>query len=212
MECILCKSPSVAEFSRAHDKLYYKCSECGLIFLDSKYFPSVEEEQERYNSHNNDPGDVRYIEHIKQLTDKMLPYLKDGDTGLDFGSGAGKPVEHILVKNGYNVYSYDPFFFDHKDLLDNKYDFITCIETAEHFHDPAKEFDLISTLLKPAALLGLMTNLFTDEINFDGWWYPRDPTHVCFYSALTIDWLSESYDWDILSLSDNVIVFQSSLT
>lgn len=210
MECPLCKSSSAKEYSHANGKLYYRCKECGLIFIDRLFFLTTDDEQERYDTHNNDPGDERYINHIKQLTDKMLPYLKDGDTGLDFGSGHGKPVEHILVKNGYNVYSYDPFFFDHKDLLGNKYEFITCIETAEHFHNPGKEFDLLSTLLKPSALLGIMTNFFSDNIDFEEWWYPRDPTHVCFYSIETFKWISDCYSWDILTHSGNVIIFRVS--
>lgn len=208
--CPLCSSVSVSDFSKANNKIYYSCSNCGLIFLDERFFLPPEEEKERYVFHNNDPADERYIEHIKTLTDRLVPFLKSGDTGLDYGSGHGKPVNHILGELGYPVKSYDPFFHRHENLLKEKYDFITCTETAEHFHKPCEEFTLLSSMLSNPGILGIMTNIYSNDINFDDWWYPRDPTHVCFYSEETFEWIAKRYNLVIIESDNNVILFRKS--
>ena len=206
-KCPLCYSALPQNFSNANNKIYYRCDLCKLIFLDKKFFLSSEEENLRYQSHNNDTGDERYIEHLSKLTDRLIPLLKPGDTGLDYGSGAGKPISFILGKSGYKVSDYDPFFYNDRDLLERKYDFITCTETAEHFHYPAKEFDLLTTLLNPGGIFAIMTNLYSGEIDFDNWWYHRDPTHVSFFSVDTFQWLSNKYGLEIILTdpADNVI-------
>ncbi len=198
VKCPLCNSESPQGFSNANKKIYYSCDLCKLVFLDKKFFLSSEEENLRYQSHNNDPADERYIEHLSKLTDRLTPLLKPCDTGLDYGSGAGKPISFILGRYGYEVSDYDPFFYDDRDLLQRKYDFITCTETAEHFHHPAKEFDLLTSLLNPGGILAIMTNFYSDDIDFDDWWYHRDPTHVSFYSTDTFQWLSNKYDLEII--------------
>lgn len=210
--CPLCFSASIKEFSEINNKFYYRCNKCRLIFLDKKFFLSEDEEKLRYQSHNNDLNDERYILHLSKLTNRLIPYLNPGDTGLDYGSGTGKPISFILGKAGYNVSDYDPFFYNDKELLEREYNFITCTETAEHFHHPRKEFDQFSSILKSGGILAIMTNFYSDEISFDEWWYHRDPTHVSFYSVKTFEWLSENFNWNILSvdLIDNVIILQKS--
>jgi cyclopropane fatty-acyl-phospholipid synthase-like methyltransferase len=210
--CPLCKSDSVSNFSNVNEKTYYRCNACSLIFLDEKFFLSGNEEKLRYASHNNDTNDERYIKHLSKLTDKLIPYLKQGNVGLDYGCGEGKPISFILGKDGYVVDNYDLFFYNDKELLKKKYDFITCTETAEHFHNPAEEFDLLDSMLKPDSRLAIMTNLYSNDIKFDEWWYHRDPTHVCFYSITTFKWIAKKYNWEILiyDSTDNIIIFKKS--
>src|SRR5690606_9942045 len=154
----------------ANGKLYHICGNCRLIFLDPQFFISIEEENQRYQSHNNDPNDERYLTHLRKLTDPLKEYLKPGMVGLDYGCGEGKPISHILEQSGITVKNYDLFFFEDKDLLKDKYDFITCTETAEHFHQPAKEFNLFSEMLKTGGILGIMTNFYSDDTDFERWW------------------------------------------
>ena len=66
----------------------------------------------------------------------------------------------MLIQEGFKVSLYDPFFYPSKDVLTNQYDFITCTETVEHFHDPYKEFNILDDLLKPGGWLGVMTSFF----------------------------------------------------
>ena len=207
--CPLCNSSSISEFSHANNKLYYRCDICCLIFLDKFFFLSPEDEKQRYSLHNNNITDEKYITHIKTLTDSLLPYLKPGDNGLDYGSGGANPVAHILGKIGYLVKNYDPFFYRDERLLKKKYDFVTCIETVEHFYDPAKEFEQLSLMLNKPGILGIMTNIYSGEIDFDEWWYIRDETHVCFYSKETFELIAKVNNWNIIYPSTNVVLFKS---
>jgi SAM-dependent methyltransferase len=210
--CPLCNSNSVSNFSNVNEKTYYRCYTCGLIFLNKKFYLSSGEEGSRYKSHNNDPNDQRYIEHLSKLTDKLIPYLNHGASGLDYGCGQGKPISFILGKEGYVVDNYDPFFYNDKELLKKKYDFVTCTETAEHFHDPGKEFELFDKMMKPGGILAIMTNLYSDGIIFNDWWYHRDPTHVAFYSFTTFQWIAKNYNWSIplFDPADNITILKKS--
>ena len=95
-------------------------------------------------------------------------------------------------------------------MLSGQYDFITCTEAAEHFYDPGKEFQLLANLLRPKGWLGLMTKLYSDEIDFTSWYYRRDPTHVCFYQRETMAWLAQKYFWQEQIISDQVILFKEA--
>jgi hypothetical protein len=44
--------------------------------------------------------------------------------------------------------------------------------------------------------LGIMTRFQTDDARFAGWHYRRDPTHVVFYRAETMQWLIDRFGWD----------------
>jgi len=75
-------------------------------------------------------------------------------------------------------------------VLADTYDFVTCTETAEHFHDPAGEFACIRALLRPGGWLGVMTCFQTDDARFERWQYRADPTHVVFYREATFHHLA----------------------
>jgi hypothetical protein len=42
----------------------------------------------------------------------------------------------MLAEAGHAMALYDPFFRPDPAALERDYDFITCTETAEHFHHP----------------------------------------------------------------------------
>jgi hypothetical protein len=101
----------------------------------------------------------------------------------------------MLREAGHRIAVYDPFFADDPAVLRGTYDFITCTETAEHFHDPAAEFDRFDRLLRPGGWLGVMTCFQTDDAAFRDWHYRRDPTHVVFYKRETLEVLAEARNW-----------------
>ncbi|MEM9442243.1 MAG: methyltransferase domain-containing protein, partial [Pseudomonadota bacterium] len=72
---------------------------------------------------------------------------------------------------------------------------VTLSEVAEHFFEPASEFDRLGALLKPGGWLGVMTSFQTDDGRFRHWHYRRDPTHVVFYRARTFEVLAEQRGW-----------------
>lgn len=89
-----------------------------------------------------------------------------------------------------------------------RYDFITCTETAEHFHDPAAEFARLAGLLAPDGWLAVMTQLVPDARAFLDWHYVRDPTHVCFYADRTFTWLAERHGWRLERPASSVALFR----
>ncbi len=101
----------------------------------------------------------------------------------------------MLREAGHEVALYDPFFAPDAAVLERRYDFITCTEAAEHFHDPAGEFDRFDRMLRPGGWLALMTCFQTDDARFARWHYRRDPTHVVFYRAATFQCIARRFGW-----------------
>jgi hypothetical protein len=105
--------------------------------------PSKNDEVLRYTQHNNDVNDVRYQKFVQPLVTGILQDFDQSHIGLDFGAGTGPVISKLLTDEGYVIKQYDPFFYDHAELLNQKYDYIACCEVVEHFHNPAKEFKLL---------------------------------------------------------------------
>jgi 2-polyprenyl-3-methyl-5-hydroxy-6-metoxy-1,4-benzoquinol methylase len=103
---------------------------------------------------------------------------------------------------------YDPYFYPDKTVFKNKYEFITCTEAAEHFYNPLAEFNRMNELLKKNGVLAVMTSLFDNSINFDNWYYRRDPTHVIFYSEKTFHVIAKQRNWNCWMEDKNVIFFK----
>ena len=64
---------------------------------------------------------------------------------------------------------------------------------AEHFRQPLEEFERLWSLLRPGGILGLMTRLREAGQDFAGWYYKKDPTHICFYSRTSFAWLARQF-------------------
>lgn len=116
-------------------------------------------------------------------------------SGLEFGCGPGPALAAMLREAGHEVALYDVFFAPDQAVLQRQYDFVSCTEVAEHFHDSAAEFRLFDKLLKPGGWLGLMTGMLAEGIDFSSWHYRRDPTHVVFYQRTTLRYLAHQYGW-----------------
>jgi len=208
VHCILCKCDRTDVFSRVYNKVYLKCDNCDLVFLSPDYHPNPIEEYSRYATHNNNPHDLRYRRFLNRLAQPLSKCLSKGDTGLDYGSGPGPTLSLMLTEQEFPTQIYDPFFATDKKVLESSYDFITCTEAIEHFFNPAKEFELLNSILNPQGYLGIMTDIFYQEIDFDDWYYHKDFTHVGFYSLNTIKWIAEHFGWSWESPRRNVIIFK----
>lgn len=178
--------------------------------MDEQSRLSRQEENKRYNTHQNNPKDPDYISFLKRLTDHMLPFLHSQDQGLDFGCGPGPAIQGILASNGIKVENYDPFYYADNELLLKKYDFMTCTEVVEHCFNPRQTFECFNSCLKsPGGMLGVMTNVFSDQIVFKDWWYVKDPTHVSFYSRKTFQWIADWLKWKVDFPAENIAIFKT---
>ena len=205
--CPLCRSGSVAPLGRVHDRDYFDCASCGLVFMHPADRPSPEAERTRYETHRNDPRDEGYRAFLGRLFVPLLERVPEGARGLDYGSGPGPTLSRMLAEAGRPTLDYDPYFADDAALLDDTYAFVTCTETAEHFFDPAAEFARLDALLEPGGWLGVMTTMRDDARPFAGWWYARDPTHVCFYRPRTMQWIADAFGWTLEMPQPNVALF-----
>jgi hypothetical protein len=207
--CPLCGAPSMKDFHHDGRRAYLQCNVCALIHADPKSHLAPAEEKARYATHQNSPEDPAYRRFLRQLADPLTERLGPGPLkGLDFGSGPGPTLSVILAERGYTMSIYDPYFAPDPAVLRERYNFVTCTETVEHFYTPAKEWRLLLSLVLPGGWLGLMTRLVEDATFFGTWYYKDDPTHVSFFSRATFDYLAARDGLDAEIIGNSVILLQ----
>ena len=208
MICPICSGTNVFSFQLIGSIEYFRCKTCQGLFTDPKSRLSPQEEKERYSLHNNDVEDPEYRKFLSKLYDPLIKKLKKESRGLDYGCGPGPALASMLREEGFSVDIYDPYFFPDESYRDKEYDFITCTEAAEHFYEPQKEFNKLDQVLADKGILGVMTNFYEDTINFEDWYYRKDPTHVVFYTVKTLQCIAEERSWKADIQSKNVVFFK----
>ena len=140
----------------------------------------------------------------------MVKLIKGGGHGLDFGSGPGPTLSVMFEEQGYEMEVFDYFYANDNAVFNKTYDFITCTETIEHLHNPAIDLQRLWGVLKASGYLGIMTKLVKNRDRFSTWHYKNDPTHVCFFSIATFDWLAKQWQASITYEGDDVIIIKKS--
>jgi SAM-dependent methyltransferase len=183
--CTVCLGARTRFLMCVQGRRYWRCKRCAATFLDVAQLPAPAAELAHYALHENDPEDAGYRHFLSRLADPLLRRLPPRQSGLDYGCGPGPALAQMLREAGHEVAVFDPFFAPEVAALERTYDFVTCTEVAEHFHQPAQEFAKLARLLRPGGWLAVMTSFQTDDDAFAEWHYRRDPTHVVFYRAHT---------------------------
>lgn len=210
--CVLCQSDQIQIILKKRgwkfgDRDYFKCSNCALIFADSKTLFSVNEERKIYDQHENHIGNVGYVEFLSQLIVPLKKYLKRNCKVLDYGCGPGPTLSCMFEKEGVIAHLFDPIYFPDEDVLKQDYEIVTATEVAEHFYHPGREFLRLKNLIKKkSGVIGIMTQLYDVEDSFEGWYYHRDPTHVAFYSRETFEWIAKYLGMRVRFFDGNVIL------
>lgn len=200
--CPLCHKTEITPLDGAPSEVtHFHCMNCDLRFLEPARRISPEEEKARYLEHNNDVSDPRYQKFVGPLYREIFSRVRVGAHGLDFGAGTGPVLARLLEKDGYQISLYDPYFWPDPAPLKEKYEFVFSSEVVEHFREPGAEFERMKSLLKDGGLLAIMTLLYEDSIDFQSWYYRKDPTHICFYSKKTFEWIANHYGFSELSFS-----------
>ncbi len=208
--CPLCKAAEVNRTCQDRRRDYFRCGTCNLVFVPPVHFLSSEEEKSRYDLHRNSPADNNYRQFLSRLFIPMRERLMPGSHGLDFGSGPGPTLSIMFEEVGYSMAIYDHFYAREPSLLEKQYDFITASEVVEHLHAPKKELDRLWGCLKPGGSLGVMTKLLPVCEDFAHWRYKDDPTHVCFFSRSTFEWLATYWQTELTFTDQDVILFNKS--
>jgi SAM-dependent methyltransferase len=203
--CPVCREGGARLFASVGGRDYLRCETCQATFLHPGQLPTREVERHEYGQHRNRPEDPAYRAFLAQLAGPLLQRLAPGRTGLDYGCGPGPALAAMLQEAGHRITLYDPFYDPDPRALEARYDFITCTEVVEHFHQPAREFARLAALLKPGGLLAIQTCLLTDDARFARWNYRRDPTHVVFYWEETFHHIARRHHWVMEIPARNVV-------
>ena len=207
--CSLCGANGNA-FFESPGREYYICENCKGIFVPPALLPNSKSEIERYKTHNNDVNDINYQKFVSPIVNSVLEdFSPEKYTGLDYGAGTGPVITKMLRDQNFEIFPYDPFFANDKNLLERKYNFIVCCEVMEHFHHPKKEFRRLKDLLLPGGKLYCMTHLYTPDIDFSSWYYKNDPTHVFIYQKKTLEYIVRKMGFSSVILDKRLIIFSS---
>jgi 2-polyprenyl-3-methyl-5-hydroxy-6-metoxy-1,4-benzoquinol methylase len=207
--CPLCLAQHIAFFHQDSRRRYYQCQQCQLVFADRTSLLSASAELAQYQLHNNDLQDAGYRRFLQRLATPLLQDLaQTGLQGLDFGCGPGPLLAKMLTEAGQHMALWDPYFAADERVLQQQYDFISCTEAIEHFVQPAQEWALWLTLLKPEATLAIMTKRYTNAAAFAGWHYKLDPTHVSFFSEYTFSYLAQRDGFDVDFVANDVVLLR----
>jgi len=194
--CPVCTAPEPRALLTVEGRDYWRCEACEARFLDPRHRLPREAERREYLQHRNEPDDPGYRRFLSKLAQPLLARLAPRSSGLDYGCGPGSALAEMLGEAGHRVALYDPLFHPDPAPLGQQYDFVTCSETAEHFHDPGREFDCLGGLVRPGGWLAVMTCFQTDDARFADWHYRRDPTHVVFYRDVTLRHIAQRRGFD----------------
>lgn len=192
MTCSLCRANRLNSFSQNQHRVYLRCERCDLIQVPAEFHLSLEDEKSHYGTHENNPDDLGYRAFLDRLCEPLAALLRPQSSGLDFGCGPGPTLCKLMEERGHKVFNYDPHFSDDPSALEGRYDFVTMTEVVEHLRDPAQEIVRAWGLLNDSGYLAVMTQMTDEVVDFDQWYYQRDPTHICFWSKSTMRWLASN--------------------
>ena len=197
MSCVLCLENTLLHYHQDKVRNYWQCQNCFLVFVKKEYHLDAKKEKSVYDLHKNNPNDIGYRNFLNKLITPLTKKLTQQMHGLDFGSGPGPTISVMLAEQGIRVENYDIFYNNKQELLEQTYDFITCTEVIEHLFNPNDVLTKLTTMLKPNGLLGIMTKRVIDKEKFKNWHYKNDPTHVCFYSDETFEFIANNWGYNL---------------
>lgn len=207
IQCPLCRSEKLREFSRDRRRDYNLCDVCGLVSVPPRQFLSPEDEKKRYDLHRNSPDDPGYRSFLNRLFSPLNQRLEPGSSGLDFGSGPMPALAMMFRDAGHSITLFDHFYAPDSEVLKRQYDFITASEVVEHLRNPQRQLELLWSCLKPGGWLGIMTKPVVGQDEFPAWHYKNDLTHVCFFSPATFTWLARLWNAELTFADRDVVLF-----
>ncbi|WP_052078688.1 class I SAM-dependent methyltransferase [Spirochaeta lutea] len=210
MVCTLCGESS-GYYAQVIGRDYYSCPGCGLVFMDPGQRLNPLEEKDRYTMHENHIPDPGYLHFLDTLLEPLMEFIPRGSTGLDYGSGPYPMLAQVMTDRGYSVEIFDPFFAP-RSPRSTDFSWVSCCEVAEHFYKPLEDWERLASFLAPRGVLGVRTNLVKPDMTpglFQGWHYPRDPTHVSLYRQETMAWLARHLNLEIIFQNPVTTIFRA---
>ncbi|WP_394229731.1 class I SAM-dependent methyltransferase [Shewanella colwelliana] len=204
--CPLCHSDSLLSFDQDKHREYMICAVCDLVTVPDQYLLSEADEKAFYDNHQNSSDDMGYRRFLCRTWTPLLPRIKPGQHGLDFGCGPGPTISAMASEVGIAMENYDLYYFNRPSLLEKTYDFITMTEVIEHVADADALLRRLSAMLAKGGVLAIMTKRVLGKEAFTRWHYKHDLTHIRFYSVKTFEWIAQHFQLQ-LEIIDNDVVF-----
>ncbi len=209
--CPLCDSTRCQHYFHNQRRDYYQCGVCDLVFVPAAFHLEEPAERAEYDKHQNSIDDPGYLQFLSRVSEPLLKCLKPGSIGLDFGCGPGPALAQVLQQAGHSVALYDKFYYPNEDVFSQQYDFICATEVLEHLSMPGKELDRLVLMLKPQALLAIMTKRVISQDAFKSWHYKNDPTHISFYSQKSFSWIAQKWGLTLDVIGDDVVFLHNQV-
>lgn len=209
MLCPLCQSDDTQFYFQDKKREYQQCNHCYLVFVPPAFWLSAELEKAEYDKHENSLDDEGYLRFLSRMITPITEQIPAPADGLDFGCGPAPALAHYMKSNGYRMELYDLYYFPDRSVLDKQYNFVTSTEVIEHIAAPVPYLKQLMSLVKPGGLIGLMTKLVIDQDRFATWHYKNDPTHICFYSKETFNYIAKQYELDVEFIGQDVMLLTS---
>ncbi|MCE9680113.1 class I SAM-dependent methyltransferase [Shewanella sp. AS1] len=205
--CPLCQSLALSLFHRDRHRSYMRCGHCQLISVPDEFLLSAADEKAFYDRHQNNSDDQGYRRFLGRTWQPLSSRLTPQMQGLDFGCGPGPTISVMAAEQGLKMADYDLYYANRPELLEQQYDFITMTEVIEHVADAFALLQQLDSLLKPGAILAVMTKRALDEQAFINWHYKQDLTHIRFYSIATFEWIAAHFNWQLEVIDKDVVFF-----
>lgn len=190
LKCPLCERTQLSDYAEDRRRSFFQCQHCALVFANPASWPDPTREKAEYDLHENHPDDDGYQRFLARMTEALHPRLPTSSRILDFGCGPSPVLAQQLSRLGHKVAVYDLFYYPDTEVLDASYDAIVMTEVIEHLHEPARILNRLTSQLHSRGVLAIMTQRVISQERFRQWNYKNDPTHVCFYSDQTFQWLA----------------------
>lgn len=213
--CRLCDGITTKEFDKKildqYIVQYYRCESCNSLQTELPYWleEAYKPENERF-----DTGQVIRSIHNASILNALLNHLQlQSSLIIDYGCGSGLTVR-LLRDLGLNAYGYDAYSIPrlaagfHINELSSA-DVINLCEVAEHFDEPLKYFDSIFT--SNTKLVLMQTELFSNVNPEWNYLTPEHGQHIFFYSAKSIQFISNRYKIAATFLGEYVLFFSPTL-
>ncbi|QEN06095.1 methyltransferase domain-containing protein [Thiospirochaeta perfilievii] len=208
--CPLCNSLEVKFYLKDKKREYLICNSCELIYVPKSYHLTSVEERSRYVKHDNSIDDPSYLNFLSRIVGPLLSNITniDSSEGLDFGCGPGPVLKKILEKSNLVLEEYDLYFKNDKELLKRNWDFIVSTEVVEHLIKPGEVLIDLWKIINEKGFLAIMTRLYDGVENFNAWYYKGDPTHICFFSKNTFNYLAQLFNCEIQFFDKDIIILK----
>lgn len=183
--------------------------------MPEDFMPAALQKQ-RYLLHNNTLENEGYLQFLKKFIDPILEKTSRIDFIVDYGCGPAPCLLQLLeryrasgkIPQAVRLFGWDPFF--QPELPHEAADLVTCLEVAEHFENPAADFEKLAKVCHSGAFVAVGTKIWRQPAErFETWWYKEDLTHVSFYSEYSLRLCAQRVSLHLAEkISDDIFLFE----